>query len=70
MRHDGLTERQMQVAQLVAIGFLDKQIAQQLGVEEQTVRFHVSRIAEEWGIDGEQRNIRVQITRRVLKSAA
>lgn len=69
MKRDGLTNQQYRVARLVADGKTDRQIAAALGIEEQTVRFHIWRIALAWQLDP-QGNTRVQIATRVLKSAA
>jgi len=39
-----LTEREVQVLDLLAAGLANKQIALQLGISEHTVKFHVSSI--------------------------
>lgn len=70
MKYDGLTERQLEVATLVSEGLTDKQIGDALSISEETVAFHVQRIATEWKLRDEAgKNIRVQITRRVLRAA-
>ena len=57
--HD-LTLDQWDVAQLVADGFTDAEIAEKRGTEEQTVRFHIWRIAIAWNLR-KQGNTRAQI---------
>jgi DNA-binding NarL/FixJ family response regulator len=69
VKTQGLTDRQLQVARLIADGLPDKEIARRLHIEEQTVRFHVWRITRVWRLS-DQLNIRVQITNRLTKPAA
>lgn len=63
-----LTKRQQEVARLVADGWADKQIATELGINEETVGYHVGRIVMAWNLD-RSRNVRVQIAQRVLRVA-
>lgn len=56
------------IAELVAEGLTDKQIAQRLAISPRTVGYHIDRLCDGWEID-RARNIRVQITRLVLKAA-
>jgi NarL family two-component system response regulator YdfI len=46
---DALTERELQVLQLLAQGLANKQIALALGISEHTVKFHVSGIYAKLG---------------------
>lgn len=55
-----LTERQRQVAAMVARGFTTKQIAATLEMSEQRVRIHVSSIAYRIGADA-SRDERIQV---------
>jgi DNA-binding NarL/FixJ family response regulator len=55
-----LTERQRQVAELVALGYRDREIAQSLGISLRTVRNYLDEIASKLLIDP-SRNLRVQI---------
>jgi DNA-binding NarL/FixJ family response regulator len=48
---DGLTPREIQVAQLVANGLVNKQIADRLGISEHTVATHIRRIFTKLGVD-------------------
>ena len=41
---DGLTEREVEVLRLLAKGYTNARIAQELGVGERTVGFHISNI--------------------------
>ena len=45
-----LSQREREVAQLLAQGLLYKQIAEKLGCSERTVKFHKARIAEKLGV--------------------
>ena len=45
-----LSQREREVAQLLAQGLLYKQIAERLGCSERTVKFHKARIAEKLGV--------------------
>jgi DNA-binding NarL/FixJ family response regulator len=49
-RADGLTNRQLQILRLVASGLPNGQIAEQLGVTQQTVKFHLSNIYRTLGL--------------------
>lgn len=60
-----LTNRQLEVAILVAEGLSDKEIAMILQITEDTVAYHVSRIQKRWQLD-KGKNTRVQITRRII----
>lgn len=57
-----------EVAELVAEGLTDKEIAQVLAISPKTVGYHIARLCDCWQID-KARNIRVQITRHVLRAA-
>ena len=46
---ESLTPRELQVLQLLARGFANKQIAQELGISEHTVKFHVNSILAKLG---------------------
>lgn len=64
-----LSPRQRIIATLIAAGLSDKQIAARLGIHEGTVGHHVGLIAQRWQLDPTL-NIRIQITHRVIQSAA
>lgn len=63
MRCDGLTQRQLEVAQLVADGLTDKQIAAALKISKRAANAHVQRIALTWRLDA-SKDLRVQISKR------
>lgn len=50
-----LTQRQTEVAELVARGLSDKRIAQELGVAVETVRSHIQEAASRVPGDGRRR---------------
>lgn len=60
-----LTNRQLEVAILVAEGLTDKEIAMILQISEDTVAYHVRRVMLRWKLSP-TKNVRVQITRRIL----
>lgn len=60
-----LTERERQVARLVAPGLRGKEIARRLGISEQTVKNHLTHIFAKLGIGN-----RVELTRWVLEQDA
>lgn len=47
----GMTAREAQVAQLVAGGYSNKQIARRLAITERTVKFHLSALFRKLGVD-------------------
>ncbi len=67
MLSDGprLTDRQRQVAELVAAGYTDKVIARRLGITPCTVRAHIFKLARKFRVAGD-RDSRVMIARRIL----
>ncbi len=58
-----LTPRQQEVAELIATGRTDKQIAAALGISTRRVRQIVRAIAAAWKLE-RSGNVRVQIARR------
>jgi DNA-binding NarL/FixJ family response regulator len=64
-----ITQRQMEVAILVANGHTDKMIAAELTIAENTVGVHITNIAKALSLDPSL-NTRVQITRRLIQHAA
>jgi two-component system, NarL family, response regulator DevR len=68
MTCDSLTDRQREIARLIAEGLTNKTIGLRLGISSQTVDKHVANIAAALCIT--EGNTRVLITRRVLLCAA
>lgn len=60
-----LTDRQKEVAGMIADGYTDKQIQAHLGVSASTLRCHIELIVARWDLD-RSRNIRVQIAWLVI----
>jgi len=58
---DPLTERELQVLQLLAQGLANKQIASQLGISEHTVKFHVSGIYTKLGATNRTEAVRLGV---------
>jgi FixJ family two-component response regulator len=59
-----LTPRERQVADLVAEGLLNKQIAYALGISEETVKVHRGRVTRKLGVDSVPALVRL-LDRRV-----
>jgi DNA-binding NarL/FixJ family response regulator len=53
-----LTDREMEVLQLLALGLANKQIAQELGISPNTVKFHVSLIYDKLGVTNRTEAVR------------
>lgn len=66
---DGLTPRQLEIAHLVAQGWIYKHIAQRLGISEKTVKHHIEDIAERLHFDRRLGN-KVQIVNWIRDRAA
>ena len=49
-REVGLSPRQEQILDLIALGMADKQIALQLGISQRTVRTHLERLFRSIGV--------------------
>lgn len=64
-----LTDRQREVAQLVADGIPVKAIGPRLGVSERRVRHIIDEIAIAWDLDA-SRDSRIQIAVRFVRCAA
>jgi DNA-binding NarL/FixJ family response regulator len=58
-----LTEREIQVLELLAEGLSNKRIAAQLGISDQTVKFHVASISGKLGT-----HTRTETVRRAVRS--
>lgn len=56
-----LSQRELEVLQLLAKGHQSKQIAQQLGISENTVKFHVSAILGKLGATGRTEAVTIAI---------
>lgn len=61
-----LTEREMQVLQLLARGLANKQIAAALGISEHTVKFHVSAIYAKLGATNRAEAVRLGLQRGLV----
>jgi DNA-binding NarL/FixJ family response regulator len=58
---DELTEREIEVLELLAEGLANKQIAYQLEISEHTVKFHVSSIYTKLGVSNRTEAVRLGI---------
>jgi len=61
-RLDALTPREFEVLQRVIAGLLNKQIADELGAAEKTIKIHRGRVMEKMGVDSVARLVRVAQT--------
>lgn len=62
-RHAALTPREREVCALVAQGLPNKQIAQQLGISEKTIKVHRARVIEKLGVNSVAELVRLEIGR-------
>lgn len=60
---DNLPPRQREIAKLVAIGFTNREVGQELGIAEDTVKTQLSRIYDALGVCN-----RVRLTIRLISS--
>jgi FixJ family two-component response regulator len=58
-RLDALTPRQFEVMQRIIAGLLNKQIADELGIAEKTIKIHRSRVMEKMGVTSVAQLVRV-----------
>lgn len=58
---EALTERELQVLELLAQGLANKQIALQLGISEHTVKFHISGIYSKLGATSRTEAVRLGV---------
>lgn len=63
-----LTEREIEIVQLVVQGALYKEIAQTLGIQEATVRAHVSNILGKLGLVNRSQLVLYAINHKIIKS--
>ncbi len=63
-----ITDREMEVAELISECLTNKGIASKLGISEQTVKNHVQSIALKLGFDNEQKHPRMCIFDWVVRN--
>jgi DNA-binding NarL/FixJ family response regulator len=68
-REDGLTNREIEILKAVAHGLANQQIAEQLWVTEQTVKFHLTNIYRKLGVDNRTEAARYAYENRLVESA-
>ena len=68
-REDGLTKREIEILKAVAHGLANQQIAEQLWVTEQTVKFHLTNIYRKLGVDNRTEAARYAYDNRLVESA-
>jgi DNA-binding NarL/FixJ family response regulator len=64
--HESLTHREQQVLELLAEGLPNKAIAAQLGISDQTVKFHVASISAKLGATNRTEAVRIALRRGLL----
>lgn len=63
---DPLTDREIEVLQLLAQGMANKQIALHLGISEHTVKFHISGIYTKLGVTNRTAAVRMGVRRGLI----
>ena len=63
---DPLTEREIQVLQMMASGLANKQIALSLGISEHTVKFHLSSLYAKFGVTSRTEAVRAGARRGLV----
>jgi len=63
---EALTDREMQVLELLAEGLPNKAIASRLGISAETVKFHVASIAGKLGAHNRTEAVRLAVRRGLL----
>ena len=63
---ESLTHREQEVLELLAEGLPNKAIAAQLGISDQTVKFHVASIAAKLGATNRTEAVRIALRRGLL----
>ena len=61
-----LTDRELQVLDLLADGYANKQISVELGISEHTVKFHVSSIYTKLNVSNRAEAVRLGIQRGLI----
>ena len=64
---DQLTERELEVLNLIAQGNANKEIAAQLSVREDTVKSHVGNILEKLGANDRTHAVTIGLTRGIIE---
>lgn len=64
---EALTEREIEVLQLVAAGLRNKEIAQRLVITERTVKFHVGIILQKLGAGTRTEAVRIAVQRGIIQ---
>jgi len=67
MRTPELTDRELEVLQLVAVGKANKEVAAELDITEGTVKVHVNNILSKLGASGRTEAVSVAVKRGIVK---
>jgi len=67
MGQESLTDRELQVLQLIRDGYRNKQIADQLSISETTVNFHIKNLVGKLGANDRAHAVTLAIRRGVLE---
>jgi len=67
MGEEDLTTRELEVLELIRDGYRNKQVAQQLGIAETTVNFHIKNIVSKLGANDRTHAVTIALRRGLLQ---
>ena len=70
MAHPPVSAREVEVLKLIAAGYSNKRVADDLGVSESTVRNHVASLLDKLGADDRTHAVTVALERGIIDLAA
>lgn len=64
-----LSPQELQVVKSIVVGYSNKEIAEELRLSERTVKYHLSRIFEKFGVSGRMELARFSLKNKVVREA-